>query len=278
MMNAATFESYRPLMFAIAYRMLGSAMDAEDIVQEAFLRAQTVEHVEAPKALLATIVTRLCLDDLKSARAQRETYIGPWLPEPIITSDSQDESISLAFLVLLEQLTPVERAVFLLREVFDYDYAEIASIVDKDPAACRQSFHRAKRHIAEGRPRFPASADEHREMLEHFIVACTAGDLDGLTALLAEDVVMTADGGGKASTAMHPVRGTSSVARFWIGLMRRLTDEFGAEILEVNGRPALFIRAPETVGDSLVAFEMDSGRIRSFQVMRNPDKLRSLEA
>jgi RNA polymerase sigma-70 factor (ECF subfamily) len=271
------FESYRPLMFAIAYRMLGSAMDAEDIVQEAFLRYQGAHNIEMPKAFLTTVVTRLCLDQLKSARAQRESYIGPWLPEPLITAqtpfDNEYESISLAFLVLLESLTPVERAVFLLREVFDYDYNDIAHIVDKSEASCRQLFHRAKAHVAEHRPRFEATREAHQQMLERFMQACAVGDLEGLTNLLAEDVVMTPDGGGKASTATHPLHGQNIVARFWLGLLRRLTDAFTVEILEVNGRPALMIRAPESVGDSLIAFEMDAGKIRDFYVMRNPDKL-----
>jgi RNA polymerase sigma-70 factor (ECF subfamily) len=278
--NDSTFESYRPLMFAIAYRMLGSAMDAEDIVQEAFLRYQGAHNIEMPKAFLTTVVTRLCLDHLKSARVQRESYIGPWLPEPLITSntpfDNQYESISLAFLVLLESLNPVERAVFLLREVFDYDYRDIAEVVDKEEAACRQLFHRAKAHIADQRPRFEASREEHRQMLERFMQACVIGDLAGLTDLLAEEVSLAADGGGKASAAIRPVSGRNGVARFWIGLMTRMTSEFSAEILEVNGRPALLIRAPQEIGDSLVSFEMDGGKIRTFQVMRNPDKMSGL--
>ena len=280
--NENTFESFRPLMFAIAYRMLGSAMDAEDIVQDAFVRYQGAANIETPKAFLTTVVTRLCLDQLKSAHTQRESYIGPWLPEPLITAqtpfDSQYESISLAFLVLLESLTPVERAVFLLREVFDYDYREIAQIVEKEEAACRQSFHRAKAHIAEHRPRFPASLHEHQQMLERFMRACAIGDLEGLTDLLAEDVSLTADGGGKVSAALRPVYGRNGVARFWLGLMARMTSEFSVEVLQVNGKPTVLIHAPQNVGDSLVSFEMESGRIRAFQVMRNPDKLRGIPA
>ncbi|HVU11093.1 MAG TPA: RNA polymerase sigma-70 factor [Phototrophicaceae bacterium] len=280
MMDTITFESYRPLMFSIAYRMLGSAMEAEDIVQEAYLRAQSAQQIEMPKAFLTTIVTRLCLDHLKSAHAQRETYIGPWLPEPLLTAqtpyDNEYESISMAFLVLLESLTPVERAVFLLREVFDYDYSDIAKIVGKEEAACRQSFHRAKAHIAEHRPRFEASREEHEQMLYRFMQACVVGDLDGLTDLLAEEVLLTSDGGGKASTATHPIFGSDKVARFWIGLMRRLTVNFEVEVLEINGRPSVLVRAPQEFGDSLISFEMDAGKIRAFYVMRNPDKLRHL--
>ncbi len=278
-----TFESYRPLMFAIAYRMLGSAMDAEDIVQEAFLRYQGASNIDMPKAFLTTVVTRLCLDQLKSARVQRESYIGPWLPEPLITSqsplDNQYESISLAFLVLLESLTPVERAVFLLREVFDYDYSEIAQIVDKEEAACRQSFHRAKAHIAEHRPRFEASPEEHQQMLERFMQACVMGELAGFTDLLAEDVLLTADGGGKASSATRPIAGRDPVARFWLGLMKRMPSSFTIEIHQVNGRPAVMIRDPlgtQGIGFSLITFEMDGGKIRAFQVMRNPDKLQGI--
>ncbi len=279
-MDTTTFESYRPLMFSIAYRMLGSAMEAEDIVQEAYLRAQSAHEIEMPKAFLTTIVTRLCLDHLKSAHAQRETYIGPWLPEPLITSqtpyDSEYESISMAFMVLLESLTPVERAVFLLREVFDYDYGDIARIVGKEEAACRQRFHRAKAHIAEHRPRFEASREEHREMLRRFMEACVQGELDGLTDLLAEEVSLTADGGGKASTATRPLYGRVGVARFWLGLMQHLVGHIEVETLEINGRPAALVHAPESFGDSLIAFEMDAGKITAFYVMRNPDKMRNL--
>ena len=202
---ASSFESYRPLMFSIAYRMLGSATEAEDIVQEAYLRYQAVApgSIVSPKAFLSTIVTRLCLNQLQSARVQRETYIGPWLPEPIFTETDEranpkhqaemHDSISFAFLVLLEELTPLERAVFLLREVFEYEYDEIATILDKDPAACRQVFSRAKKHVTDGKPRFTPAPEAHRRLLSQFMQATSAGDLDGLTALLAADVVMWAD-------------------------------------------------------------------------------------
>ncbi|MEP7292377.1 MAG: RNA polymerase sigma-70 factor [Chloroflexota bacterium] len=274
-----TFESYRPLMFAIAYRMLGSAMDAEDIVQEAYLRYQSAEGIEIPKAFLTTVVTRLCLDQLKSARVQRESYIGPWLPEPLITTplDSEYESISMAFLILLESLTPVERAVFLLREVFDYDYHEIAEIVGKEEAACRQSFHRAKAHIAEHRPRFPASQDEHQHMLESFMQACLGGDLDGLTSLLTEDVTLMTDGGGKVSAAIYPLHGRDKVGRFLVGLLKRFPATFSAEVVEVNRRPAVLIRDDKKQPFSLTAFNMDEGLIHGIQVVRNPDKLHAFE-
>src|SRR3954466_16146302 len=207
--DARQFEAYRPLMFSIAYRMLGSVTEAEDIVQEAYLRYQATptDEIVSHKAFLSTIVTRLCLNQLQSARAQREAYIGPWLPEPVLTGVDErfaplqqaelHESLALAFLVLLEQLTPLERAVFLLREVFDYDYAEIAAIVGKAEAACRQLLRRAKQHIADHRPRFKPTPEAHRQILTHFLQAVGSGELAGLLAMLADDVELWADGGGK---------------------------------------------------------------------------------
>jgi RNA polymerase sigma-70 factor (ECF subfamily) len=287
------FEAHRPLMFSIAYRMLGSAMEAEDIVQEAYLRYQGVspETIRSPKAFLSTVVTRLCLNQLESARAKREEYIGPWLPEPVLTeagevtalnallqSPSQQaelhESISLAFLVLLEQLTPVERAVFLLREVFDYEYAEIAEILDKDEVACRQLLSRAKKHIAEHRPRFKATPEQHRQLLNQFMRAVGTGELDGLMTLLSDDVTMWADGGGKArGAATQPLHGRTAVAQFALSSTRFLPPNYHAEIAEVNGQPAAILR----VGDkavAIIAIEVDSDHIRAVRVIGNPDKLK----
>src|SRR5690242_3741991 len=201
-----SFETYRSYLFAIAYRMLGSAMNAEDMVQETYLRYQTTppETILSPKAFLITIITRLCMDQLHLVRRQRELYVGPWLPEPISTTEApelasveervdKEESISLAFLVLLEQLQPMERAVFLLREVFEYDYAEIATFLSKSEAACRQAFSRAKKHLSEHRPRFPASLDTQRQLLTSFQQAVNAGEMTTLMNLLAEDVTFWAD-------------------------------------------------------------------------------------
>src|SRR5690606_29198030 len=215
------FEEYRSLLFAIAYRMLGSAMEAEDIVQEAYLRYRDTppESIRSLKSFLTTIVHHLCLDHLKSAQVRRENYVGPWLPEPIITDDNASlrsplhqitsrESISMAFLVLLESLSPLERAVFLLREVFDYEYAEIAQITGRSESACRQLFSRAKKHIRDNRPRFPASPEDHEKMVVRFMDACVAGDIDGLMSLLAEDVTAWTDGGGKVTgAARYPIQG-----------------------------------------------------------------------
>ncbi|HLV35007.1 MAG TPA: RNA polymerase sigma-70 factor [Spirillospora sp.] len=278
------FETYRPLMFSIAYRMLGSAMEAEDIVQEAYLRYQRVspQDIDSPKAFLSAVVTRLCLNQLQSARARREQYVGPWLPEPILTAPSPaaklsaDESISMAFLVLLENLTPPQRAVFLLREVFDYDYAEIAAILGKDEAACRQLFSRAKKHLAEHRPRFKPSPEAHRQMLERFMNAVGAGDMDGLTRLLADNVTMWADGGGKArGAATRPLVGVEAVAQFVIASTRLPQVSLTAEISEVNGEPAAILRAGDQAMVVLMIAIQDD-RIHELRIIGNPDKLRGL--
>ena len=220
-----SFESYRSYLFAIAYRMLGSAMDAEDMVQETYLRysATPKDSITSLKAFLTTIITRLCMDQLHLARRKRDVYLGPWLPEPLITPEAlkavsleervdQEESISLAFLLLLEQLQPIERAVFLLREVFEYDYAEIASFLGKSEVACRQWFSRAKKHLGEHRPRFPTSPDTHRQLLTGFLQAAQAGEMPALMNLLAEDVTLWVDSGGKVKgAATRPIAGRDAV-------------------------------------------------------------------
>ncbi|RMF79572.1 MAG: RNA polymerase sigma-70 factor [Chloroflexi bacterium] len=286
------FEAYRPLLFSIAYRMLGSAMEAEDIVQEAYLRYQTTpkETIRAIKPFLTTIVTRLCLDQLKSARMQRETYVGPWLPEPVSTEGDSAalfstsptgrinayESISMAFLVLLESLSPSERAVFLLREVFDYDYGEIATIVGKGEAACRQLFSRAKKHIAENKPRFDTSPQIHRAMIENFMTAIQTGDLSGLMALLAEDVTLWSDGGGVVTAARRPVRGADAVARFLFGIARFAPPDAHVEIAEVNGAPSLVMRYDDGRTIGVMNFEVVDRRIAAIRVVMNPHKLRKI--
>jgi len=287
-MVVESFESYRPYLFSIAYRMLGSAMDAEDMVQETYLRYQTTpaEPIRSLKAYLTTIIIRLCMDQLQLARRKREVYVGPWLPEPILTTTTpssgdpaervdREESISLAFLVLLEQLQPFERAVFLLREVFEYPFAEIASMLGKSEAACRRSFSRAKQHLKEHRPRFPASPETHRELLSGYFQAIETGETTALMNLLSEDVTLWADGGGKVKgAATRPLTGREAVARFSVGARQRFVPPAGSqvEIAEVNGETALIIR----VGAQAVfvlSIEVEQGRIQAIRIIANPEKL-----
>lgn len=289
----AQFESLRPLMFSIAYRMMGSAMEAEDIVQEAYLRYQgaSPHDIRSPKAYLSTVVTRLCLNQLESARVKREAYLGPWLPEPVLTetgegmaidslsvSPSQQaelhESISLAFLTLLDELTPIERAVFLLRQVFDYEYDEIAEILDKAEPACRQMFSRAKKHLAEHRPRFKTTPERKRQLLGEFLQAVQNGELDGLKALLSDDVTLWADGGGKIrGAATQPLHGPAAVAPFALASNRFLPPHSHTEIVEVNGQPAAIVRV-DRQAVFVLAIEVEDDHVREIRVIGNPDKLK----
>lgn len=282
------FEKHRPMMFSIAYRMLGSVTEAEDIVQNAYLRYRQVPagSIASPKAFLSTVVTRLCLNQLQAARVQRESYLGPWLPEPLLTEDDAAsptsqaeklESISMAFLVLLERLTPVERAVFLLREVFDYPYPEIAAIVGKEEVSCRQIFSRAKKFIASQHPRFTPSSEHHEQLLHQFIEAVEEGDLDGLTELLTGDVTLWTDGGGKVpGAATRALHGQEPVARFIIGSRRFIEMAYTAEITTVNGEPAIVIRV-DGHPLSVVSLTIAQQHIMEIRVIGNPEKLRHLE-
>jgi RNA polymerase sigma-70 factor (ECF subfamily) len=281
-----SFETYRTYLFSIAYRMLGSAMDAEDMVQETYLRYQAREPatIHSLKAYLTTILTRLCMDQLQLARRKRELYVGPWLPEPILTAETpeaadpekrveMEESISLAFLVLLEQLQPFERAVFLLRESFGYEFAEIASTLAKSEAACRRSFSRAKQHLREHRPRFAASRETHRQLLNGYVQAVERGEMKALMSLLSEEVTLWADAGGKRKqAALRPIHGRDAVARFSVGTMRFLPEEYRMELAEVNGQPAVIIRAGGQVF-SVVTIEVEAEHIRAIYVIANPEKL-----
>jgi RNA polymerase sigma-70 factor (ECF subfamily) len=267
--------------------MLGSVMEAEDMVQEAYVRYQAFapEQVQTPKAFLSTIVTRLCLDQLKSARVQREAYIGPWLPEPVLTEAAipepaneieAHESISMAFLVLLESLTPVERAVFLLREVFDYEYQEIAQIVGKEEAACRQLFSRAKKHIRENRPRFTSTPDEHLRLMGEFMQAVGAGDLEGLKQLLSNQVTLWSDGGGKVQAARKPLHGRDLVARFMLNILKRAPQGMLTEPISVNDTLGLMVRSADGRPLVVVTMEVDEGQVQALRLVSNPDKLKHL--
>ena len=253
MRTDASYEELRPLLFSIAYRMIGSVSEAEDLVQEAFLRIHCAEaegtRIESPKAYLSAVTTRLSIDHLKSARVRREQYFGQWLPEPLLTDDAAPDaaahaetadSLSTAFLVLLESLTPVERAVFLLREVFDYGYDEIARIVDRTEDNCRQLYVRARRHVDEGRPRFEASRKHRDELVERFFAAAERGDLAALEEMLAADVVVYGDGGGKAPSWPQPIVGRERVAKLIAGTVKQAT-ELGVtfRVTHVNGQPGV---------------------------------------
>ncbi|HEY2237639.1 MAG TPA: RNA polymerase sigma-70 factor [Streptosporangiaceae bacterium] len=284
-------DELRPLMFSIAYRMTGSVGDAEDIVQEAVIRAYRAAHqgtiVESPKAFVTTTTTRLAIDHLRSARVQREAYVGTWLPEPLLSDPApgpaeraeMSDSLSLAFLVLLESLSPVERAVFLLREVFGYDYAEIARSVDKSETNCRQIFTRARRHIDQGRPRFEASRRQGTELTERFLAALSGGgDIEAFIDLLAPDIVMYGDGGGKAPAARTPIHGREQVARLLRGLVRQ-AERWIAEVrpAEVNGQPGVIAYDRDGALFGVIAFDYAGGQVQAIRSQINPDKLRHLQ-
>jgi RNA polymerase sigma-70 factor, ECF subfamily len=281
----ARYEELRPLLFSIAYRMVSSVGEAEDIVQEAYLRIYRAESegttIDSPKSYLAAVVTRLSIDYLRSARVRREQYFGEWLPEPLLTDPEPDaaahaetaDSLSMAFLVLLESLSPVERAVFLLREVFDYDYGEIAKVVDRTEANCRQLYVRARRHIDEGRPRFDASRRQRDELAERFLAAAQRGEIDALTEMLAADVVVYGDGGGKAPSWPRPIYGRDRVAKLIVGVFAQAA-ELGAELqpAQVNGQPGLMFLAEGQIG-AVMSFDIADGLIQTIRGVTNPDKL-----
>jgi len=289
MRNDASYEELRPLLFSIAYRMIGSVSEAEDIVQEAFLRIHRAEaegtRIESPKAYLSSVTTRLSIDHLRSARVRREQYVGQWLPEPLLTDDSAPDaaahaetadSLSMAFLVLLESLTPVERAVFLLREVFDYGYDEIAGIVDRTEDNCRQLYVRARRHVDEGRPRFEASRKHRDELVERFFAAAERGDLAALEEMLAADVVVYGDGGGKAPS-WQPVYGPERVAKLIAGTLRRAM-ELGASLraTHVNGQPGVVFLDPDGRIGAVMSVDVADGLVQTIRGVTNPDKLAHL--
>jgi RNA polymerase sigma-70 factor (ECF subfamily) len=280
-----SYEELRPYLFAIAYRMLGSVAEAEDVVQEAFLRYQEAEvEAESPKAYLATVTTRLAIDQLRSARARREVYPGQWLPEPIVDDEAAQhaetaDSLSLAFLHLLEKLSPVERAVFLLREVFDYPYDDIAAIVAKSPDNCRQILARAHRHIEEGRRRFDVSRQEREEVARRFIAAWEKGDTDGLVELLAADATVYGDGGGKAPSVPVPLVGAERVAKALIGWSRQATERgIVHRPALVNGEPGLVFYGPDGRAHWVAALEIAEGVVVAVRSVLNPDKLAHVPA
>jgi RNA polymerase sigma-70 factor (ECF subfamily) len=276
------FEAYRGLLFSIAYRMTGSAADAEDLVQDAYVRFASAERdvVRDVKAFLVTILTRLALDRLKSAQKQREEYIGPWLPEPVFTGidgdpyarATRDEQIEMALLRTLERLGPQERAVLLLYEVLDHDHNEIAELLDISAASSRQILHRAKERVAAEKRRFTPPADEQRRLIASFMSAVAGGNVEALREVLANDVVALGDGGGKAFAAKVPIVGFDMVTRFFFGLASKYATGVTLGIEEVNGAPAIVARTGDAI-TSIVSFVFDGGRIVEMTSVVNPDKL-----
>jgi RNA polymerase sigma-70 factor, ECF subfamily len=285
MSHLESFNQHRSMLFAIAYRMLGTVADAEDMVQETFLRWQqtTEATVKSTKTYLSTIITRLCIDYMRSARVQREHYVGPWLPEPLMTQQTDDpatqvelaDSLSMAFLVVLERLSPIERAVFLLREVFDYDYDEIAQMVGKSPANCRQILRRSRQHITDQRPRFQVDRQQQEQITVKFLEATNQGNLQDLISLLAKDVTHWSDGGGKVAAALKPLHGAIKVARFLLALHSRHLATAVSHLIEVNGQPGIMLIMNDRI-QSVTTLDIVNGSIQSIYTMRNPEKLQRI--
>jgi RNA polymerase sigma-70 factor (ECF subfamily) len=288
---AEAYESLRPMLFSIAYRMLGSVAEAEDVVQEAFLRyqralAEPSGDVDSPKAYLAAIVTRLAIDHLRSARARRESYVGEWQPEPVLTEETtldgaryveEADSLSMAFLMLLERLSPVERAVFLLHDVFDYSFDEIAPIVGKSEANCRQLAARARRHVREQKPRFEASRRQREELADRFFAAVGDGDFDGLVQLLAADAIVYGDGGGNVPSWPRPIVGRERAAKLWAGVGTQARD-VGLTLrrVEINGQPGAMFVDPSGRLVNVVTLDIADGLVQAVRSIINPEKLRHL--
>ena len=276
-----SFDEHRSYLFGVAYRMLASAADAEDIVQEAYLRwsSQPRDDVESPRGFLTTIVVRLCLDELRSARARRETYVGPWLPEPLLIDDNDPgtvaelaDSLSMAFLVVLEELAPAERAAFLLHDVFDYGYPEIAEMLDRQEPACRQLVSRARHRVGDRHHRFDADRAKGQQLAERFVHACSTGEIGQLMELLADDVVVWTDGGGVVQAARRPIYGAEKSARFMVAVSAKVPPSTEIRHATVNGQPGLLFVDAGTVATA-VALDIIDGKVVGVRVVSNPAKL-----
>lgn len=278
----AVFTEHRPVLFGVAYRMLSSVADAEDILQDAWLKWSSVDpdRIEQPRAYLTRTVTNLSLNKLRSAAVQREAYVGPWLPEPLVTAQEdagreveQAEAVSLAMLVVLETLSPLERAVFVLKEVFGFSFTEIAGIVDRSETSVRQVCSRARSHVQARRPRYEAPAAARRRVTDQFLAACLGGDLNQVMELLAPDVTAWTDGGGKIRAALRPLRGADKVARWILAVLQTQLPDIGVYPVLVNGQPGLLITSAGAP-DNVVALDpAEDGRIEAIRLIRNPDKL-----
>jgi len=275
------FETHRQFLGGLAYRMLGSVAEAEDIVQDAFLRWREVDRADVaePRAYLARIVSRLCLDRMKSASQRREQYVGMWLPEPVVAEPAQSlaDDLSVALLLALERLSPLERAAFLLHDVFDMDYAAVAAAIDHSEAACRQLAARARTHVQQDQPRYPTADAEARKIADAFAFASASGDVEGFARLLADDAVYYSDGGGKRRCALNPIVGKERIVRFYAGLLEKGTSSFTARRAEpatLNGLPGFVFQTAE--GTETMAVEVANGAIVAVYQVRNPDKVRHL--
>jgi RNA polymerase sigma-70 factor (ECF subfamily) len=281
----AIFERHRARAFSVAYRIAGSVSDAEDVVQEAWLRWQGADRtaIRNPEAWLVTTVARLGIDHLRATRARRETYVGPWLPEPIVSAAGESEptpedrlaladDISMALLHVLERLAPEERTAFLLHDAFDYDYGELAALLGKSEAACRQTVSRARRRVHDDHPRFDTNAREHARLAAAFSAAISSADPQALIDCLSEEVILYSDGGGKAAAALNPIYGADRVMRFFIGILRKRPEAFVVSPAIVNGLPGFVMREEDAVHSTL-GFAVTGGKISALYMMRNPDKL-----
>ncbi|WP_405994772.1 RNA polymerase sigma-70 factor [Streptomyces sp. NBC_00986] len=282
------FEEHRPVLMGVAYRMLGRVADAEDVVQDAWLRWSAADRAEVrePRAYLVRITTRLAIDRLRQVKARGEAYVGPWLPEPYVTDfgdtvpDTAEravlaDSVSLAVLVVLESLSPLERAVFVLREAFGYPYADIAAMLDRGEPAVRQLAGRARKHVDERRPRYEVDPAQRRDLTERFLAAAAEGDLAGLMKMLAPDVRLIGDSGGKSKAPLRILETADNVGRFLVAVAGKGIPDMSFRFLELNGGPAVLILSGDTP-DSVFQVDVSAGRIRSVYIVRNPDKLRSL--
>lgn len=288
---AAAFEPHRAYLRGLAYRMLSSMAEAEDAVQDAYIRwhrigAKARAAIENPRAWLSKATTRLCLDRLKSARAQRETYVGPWLPEPVIELEAAEDpaelaqDLSVAFLLLLERLSPLERAAFLLHDVFEMSFSQVSEVLRRDEAACRQLATRARKHIESGRPRFDAKAEDQARMAAAFMAAAGSGDPMQLAHLLAKDAVLISDGGGKVRAALNPILGRDKIVAFVLGIRAKVPIPEGTEFRSsiINGLPGFLFVRPDGTIDQTMSFEVQDGEIHRIYAVRNPDKLRMIKA
>jgi RNA polymerase sigma-70 factor (ECF subfamily) len=285
MPELAEFELLRPRLERLAYRMLGSRADADDVLQEAYLRWSGVDPqgVRSAEALLVTIVTRLCIDRRREIETRKEHYVGPWLPEPVVESTNPPDraalvadSVSMALMVVLERLSPAERAAYLLRQVFSFDYSEIGQVLEKSETNCRQLVSRAEKHVLEGRPRFEPDRQELARIRDTFLAACASGDVDGLVQMLTTDAVSVSDGGGKATAALRPILGARNVARFCVGIYKKTPAGARVEEIWVGGEPGLAVFENERLV-TLFTLDIVAGRVQACYAIRNPEKLARID-